>query len=119
MVRKGKERIQILGRWIAEGLQRYTKDQPLLVAPLRNTRELTVFTDAERQLYFAEGGAIRKRAWQELSAEVRGAIIVSALREVPRTPSPEVLRGAEAYAYVHGLPEMIRALGRAGRSGAR
>jgi hypothetical protein len=109
---KATEQMQPLLAWINTALERYTKDSPLLVhemgAALPN--EITVFTGADHRIYFAEGGAIRGRHWSDLKPGVFGAIIVGALLDATTPPSAEVLRGAEAYAYFHRLPEMIDAL---------
>lgn len=106
--------IRMLEEWVFAGLARYTRDQPLLVRRLKSPSlgDLTLFTDAERQLHFAEGGAMRKRAWRDLTPDVQGAIALSLLRAGTNPPRREIVRGAEAFAYVHGLPEMARTLTR-------
>ena len=73
---------------------------------------MQVFTDADHRLYFAEGGAIRQRKWADLKPGVLGAIVVSALLDSPAAPPREVARGADAFAYYYGLPEVVEALHR-------
>jgi len=77
--------------------------------------EMTVFTGADGRIFFAEGGAIRGRAWTDVKRGVFGAIIVSALSNSPIPPPREVVRGAEAYAYFHRLPDMAEALQKSAR----
>jgi class 3 adenylate cyclase len=97
--------------WTAETLPRYTRDTPLLVQPLRsNFRGSTIFIDTDHQLYSQEGGARRRLQWAELSPEARGNIMTALIHSSPVPPSREVLRSAEAFAYVHRLPEMAEAL---------
>jgi len=100
--------------WLTDELARYTKDRPLAVASLGDPsfQGARVFTDASHDLYFAEGGAFRRRTWAELKEPVQAAIIVSVLRQASPPAGPELRRGAEAFAYLHGLPQMTAALGR-------
>jgi hypothetical protein len=71
---------------------------------------LKVFTDSNQDLYYAEGGAWRKRRWQDLETEDQGAIIASLISSSPVPPKREIVRGAAAFAYVHGLPELATEL---------
>jgi class 3 adenylate cyclase len=98
--------------WLPGELEHYTKDRPLVVPGLGEAsfQGSTVFTDASHQLYFAGGGAVRRRTWAELKEPVQAAIIVSALRRATPPASAELWRGAGAFAYLHGLPEMAAAL---------
>lgn len=100
--------------WLPGALARYTKDRPLPVASLGDAgfAGATVFTDANQFLYFAEGGAFRRRSWAELKEPVQAAIIVSALRNASPAANREVWRGAAAFAYLHGRTEMVPALQR-------
>jgi len=104
--------MQPLLAWINPALARYTNDRPLLVPRMGTTLpdETTVFTGADGRIFFAEGGAIRGRVWSDLKPGVFGAIIVSTLSNSPIPPPREVVRGAEAYAYFHRLPDMAEAL---------
>lgn len=102
--------VQVLETYVDARLRRYTKDQPLLVPRTTRPQDFSVFTDSSGQLYFAEGGATRKRNWQELGAEVQSIIVLSILRSSPVAPPREVVQGAEAFAYLRGLPEMAGAL---------
>lgn len=111
---KASAQMQPLLAWIGPELERYTKDRPLLVPQMGAALpdSTTIFTGADRKVYFAEGGAIRGRDWESLKPGVRGAIVVSAISNATTPPSNEVIRGAEAYAYVHRLPDMAAALRR-------
>ncbi len=106
--------IRILEAWRTAELRRYTRDSPLLVRPLRSPpyQSLTVFLDPDQRLTFAEGGAFRPRPWLELNSETQGAIITSLLSNSPVPIGHDVARGAEAFAFVHGLPEMAALLAR-------
>jgi class 3 adenylate cyclase len=108
---RAHECIRVLDTWRFQELQRYNKDRPLLVRPLRGTGQgWTLFTDANQQLAFAEGGAVRKRPWEELKPDLQAAIIASLLPNAPVPPPREVVRGAEAFAFVYGLPELAALL---------
>lgn len=109
---EAREALQILDTWRVVALQRYTKDRPLSVRPLGNDarKAMTVFTDGGPHLYFAEGGAVRRRAWDDLKTDLQGEIVQSLLVNAPMPPTREVVRGAEAFAYVHGLPELAAVL---------
>jgi class 3 adenylate cyclase len=111
-LRQAKESIQVLDTWRANALARYTRAKPLAV-PLLSAgapKPLTVYADADRQLIFAEGGATRKRPWQDVEPDVQGAIVASLLMNSPVPLTRDVMRGAEAFAYVHGLPELAEKL---------
>ncbi|HEX2862244.1 MAG TPA: adenylate/guanylate cyclase domain-containing protein [Lacunisphaera sp.] len=105
---------EVLFRWLAEDMKHYTFDRPLEVRSLGDAsfRGATVFLGAKGELNFREGGAFRRQEWEKLSPQVQAAIIASALAYSPRPVSPEVRNGAAAFAYLHGLPEMIEALRR-------
>jgi class 3 adenylate cyclase len=110
VLQRALECIQAMEKWRVEELQRYPKELPLVVRPLRGStpQAWKVFTDSNHELNFGEGGASRKRPWSELKPEVQGAIIASLL---PKTTVPrEVVLGAEAFAFVHGLPELAALL---------
>ena len=114
LVQEAERSQETLLAWLPDGLARYNKDRPLPVAGLGDAgfQGATVFTDANHFLYFAEGGAFRRRSWAELKEPVQAAIIVSALRNASPAAGPELWRGAAAYAYLHGRPEMAAALAR-------
>lgn len=106
--------IRVLDTWRSAALSRFNRDHPLSVPPLRGPMHQvwTLFSGANGQLYFAEGGAVRPRAWEELRIEVQAAIVLSLLRNAVVPPGREVVRGAEAFAFLHGLPELAAALAR-------
>lgn len=108
LLQKAQESMKALEAWRPGALERWTKGQPLAVKPLSATthQTWTVFTDASHQLYFAEGGAVRKREWADLTSDVQGAIVASLFMNSPVPVTRDVVRGAEAFAYVNGLPEL-------------
>lgn len=105
--------------WLNGELKNYTRERPLLVRQLiAGQGDQTVYTDGAAGIYFATGGgsATRLREWGDLRAEQQGSIIVSALRNAARVPD-EAVRGAEAFGYLNGLPEMAEELARELRAG--
>lgn len=112
-VQAAEQALAPLEAWRPRTLARYTRERPLPVPRLGNAafQNITLFTDASA-LYFAEGGAFRRREWSELSPADQAAIIVQAIRNSTEAVPAEVRRGAEAFAYLHGLPEMLAALPR-------
>jgi class 3 adenylate cyclase len=110
-VQQARACIPALDTWRVNAFQAYTKDRaPLTVRPLRGPQAWTVFTDATHQICFAQGGAVRKQAWAELKPEVQGAIIASLLLNSGNPAPREVVRGAEAFAFLNGLPELAALL---------
>lgn len=118
-VQEAQVAIKTLFAWLDEELKHYTRERPLLVRQLiAGQGEQTVYTDGAGRIYFATGGgaATRLREWADLRAEQQGSIIVSALRNTARVPA-EAVRGAEAFGYLNGLPEMADVLTRELRAG--
>jgi class 3 adenylate cyclase len=109
---EAKSCLQSLDAWLPNQLQRFTRDRPLIVRPLRDalSQDMTLFTDSMRRLCFEKGGAVRKQDWSDIKPEMQGAIIISTLRDLPSPAPRPVIRGAEAFAYLHRLPEMGAAL---------
>ncbi len=109
---KAEECTAMLLDWLRSSMKRYTKDTPLLVrrfhVPL--PVEFKVSTDSGDRFVFAKDGAARARNWKELELIDQESLIVSALLNSPTPPPPEVMRGADAFAYLHHLPEMVPAL---------
>ena len=105
-----REYLPALELWTQSALARRTRESPLEVTPLGNRgfSTTTLFTE-NGQLYFAVGGATSRASWNALTTDRRGAIIMSLLKSLPPQP-PEVVRGAEAFALVHRLPEMAEML---------
>lgn len=111
-------RLQVLGRmqglftWLTGALQNYGRENPLMVRELSGTapKEIRVYVGSDRQLYYAEGGAIRQRNWSELRPPVIAAIIAGAMREAQPLPPREAVFGAQAFASFYGLPELMEAL---------
>jgi hypothetical protein len=105
---KAAESLQVLFTWMNNSISQYTKDRPLLVRefPGSLSSQAQVFSGADRQIFFSQGGAIRQRKWSDLKPVVLGEVIVSALRDSTVPPPNEVIQGAEAYAYLNGLPQM-------------
>lgn len=106
------ESVAALDGWVPRALERYSRDRPLYVAALRtgSLPSSTLYPDANRQINFVVGGAARRFAWGNLSPEVRGAIIASLVTNSPEAPPAEIVRGAEAFALIHQLPEMAELL---------
>lgn len=113
-VQAAKLAVEPLRSWLPGALSRYTRDRPLAVPGLGNSafQGVTLFTDSNRALYFAEGGAYRRREWSELKEPAQAAIILKTIHDSPVPVPPDVRRGAEAFAYLHGLPEMLTDLPR-------
>lgn len=108
-------RMQGLFSWLATALQRYGRENPLVVHELSGTapKEIKVFVGTDRKLYYAEGGAIRQRNWAELRPPVMAAITVGALHDAQPLPPREAVIGAQAFAGFYQLPELLEALRKA------
>lgn len=104
-----------LNAWVMTELARYSRGGPLpfrLLRGLSGERGAYVDRDKQLRIAIAGGGAERASNWADLKADEQGAIIVAALRR-PHGPVPrEIVRGAEAFAYINGLPEMADELAR-------
>ena len=113
-VQAAEQALGPLRSWLLGALSRYTRNRPLTVTALGNPafQETSIFTDAQQAVYFVEGGAFRRGEWTELKEPIQAAIIVQAILDSRVPVPPEVRRGAEAFAYLHGLPEMLTALPR-------
>ena len=110
------QRIQTMLGWLATALQRYDRDGPLVVRELTGTapKEIRVYVGTDRRLYYAEGGAVRQRNWNDLKPSVLAAIISGTMQEADPLPPREAVQGALAFAGLYNLPELPEAL-RAGR----
>jgi class 3 adenylate cyclase len=106
------QRVQALFGWLATALQKYSRENPLVVRELTGTapKEIKVYAGSDRRLYYAEGGAIRQRNWSEISPATLAAIVVGAMREAQPLPSREVAMGALAFGNLYNLPELPEAL---------
>lgn len=113
------QRTQYLFRWMATHLQKYSREDPLVVTELTGTapKKIKVFVGADRRLYYTEGGATRQRNWTDLGPEVLAAITAGAILQADPLPSREAVLGALAFASLYQLPELPAALkqGRAAR----
>ena len=105
-------RMQALFGWLVTDLQRYNKQNPLVVPELSGTapKEIKVFVGADRQLYYAGPGAVRLRSWADLPPATFGAIIVGALLHAPSVPPREILEGVEIFDFFYHVPEMTETL---------
>lgn len=116
-VQAARQALGPLRSWLLGALSRYTRTRPLAVPAVGSPafQEFSLFTDAadaQQAVYFVQGGAFRRREWTQLEEPIQAAIIVQAIIASPVAVPPEVRRGAEAFAYLHGLPEMLTALPR-------
>jgi class 3 adenylate cyclase len=113
------QRIATLIGWLTPTLQKYGKDNPLVVHELTGTapKEIKVFVGPDRLFYFAEGGAIRQRDFRDILPPVLAAIVVGAMRDARPPPTRDVVMGALAFGNLYNLPELPEALkqGRAQR----
>ncbi|MFZ5496423.1 MAG: adenylate/guanylate cyclase domain-containing protein [Verrucomicrobiota bacterium] len=106
------QRTQLLFGWLATHLQKYNRQNPLVVRELTGTapKEIRVYVGADRRLYYAEGGAVRQRAWTDLPPPVLAAIVAGALTQAEPLPPREAVQGALAFAALYHLPELPAAL---------
>jgi class 3 adenylate cyclase len=113
------EQTRWLFSWLATALQKYNREQPLVVRELSGTapKEIRVYVGPDRRLYYAEGGAIRQRDWNELKPSVLAAIVAGTIIESDPLPPREAVQGALAFARLYNLPELPTTLkhGRAQR----
>ncbi len=113
------QRIQVLFNWMGTALQKYSRENPLIVRELTGTapKEIKVYVGPDRRLYYAEGGAIRQRNWTDLRPPVLAAIIAGTMLDADTLPSREIAQGALAFANLYNLPELPETLkqGRAKR----
>jgi class 3 adenylate cyclase len=106
------QRIQVLFGWLATALQKYNRENPLVVRELTGTapKEIKVYAGPDRRLYYAEGGAIRQKSWAEVPPATLAAIIVGAMHDAQPLPPREVAMGALAFGNLYNLPELPEAL---------
>lgn len=104
--------LKTMREWVTEEMQRYTRANPMVTRELAGTapKELRVYGEADEQLYFVFGGAVRRQDWSEVRLPVLGAVIVGALTNAQSVPDRDVIQGASAFARIYGLPEMAEAL---------
>jgi class 3 adenylate cyclase len=105
-------RVQQLFNWLETDLQRYDRVRPLVVRELTGTapKEIRVYVGPDRRLYYAEGGAVRQRAWTDLQPATVAAIVAGAVIEPEDLPPREAVQGARAFAALYHLPELTQAL---------
>jgi class 3 adenylate cyclase len=105
-------RTEKLFNWLTTVLQRYNRQNPLIVHELTGTApmQIKVFAGADRRLYTTEGGAIRQRNWKELKPALLAAIVAGAIIQAESPPPREAVQGALAFASLYGLPELPAAL---------
>lgn len=114
-----RESLPALDTWAVATLKRYTAERPLDTVRARFGQSVKIYTDANGQLRQGDGGANRTVAWRDFSPEDQGTIIVNMLNDAATLPPDDVMRGAEAFAYVNTLPEMARSLLAKRPAGAR
>jgi hypothetical protein len=105
-------RIEGVLTWLGPAMQRYDRDNPLVVHELTGAapKEIRIYVGPDRRLYYAEGGAIRQRAWKDLKPSVLAAILAGAMVEAEPLPPREAVQGALAFATLYNLPELTEAL---------
>lgn len=106
------QRIQGMFGWLTTALQRHSRDNPLVVRELTGTapKEIKIYAGGDRRLYYAEGGAVRQRGWNELKPPVIAAIIAGVMSETEALPPREAVQGALSFAALYNLPELPGAL---------
>lgn len=111
-LRSARESVAAMEVWRSQTLRRYNADRPLntALARMSTAQGMTLFYDTRGQLQRASGGASRPIDSQSFAPVDQGAIILSMLNDTDVLPPREIVRGAEAFAYLHNLPEMAAAL---------
>ncbi|HEX2860805.1 MAG TPA: adenylate/guanylate cyclase domain-containing protein, partial [Lacunisphaera sp.] len=106
------QRTQGLFAWLATALQQYNRTNPLVVRELTGTapKEIKVFVGTDHRLYYAEGGAIRQRNWNDLRPAVVATIVAGAITQAEPLPPRDAVQGALAFASLYNLPELPAAL---------
>ena len=98
--------------WVNATMRRYSSDAPLLVPRMNASMPagLKAYAASDNRFVFTTGGAARARGWDELKLVDQEALILGTLLNSASPPPAEVMRGAEAFAYLHDLPEMVATL---------
>jgi hypothetical protein len=113
-LKRAGENLASLEAWRRETLRRYSADRPLDTtrAQIAAAQPLVLFHDSKGQLMRSNVGnpIARTQSWETLAPVDQGAAILSLLLDVDALPAREVVRGAEAFAYLHNLPELAAAL---------
>jgi hypothetical protein len=111
-LQKSAEQMAAAKGWMIAELQGYTQQQPLRIYELSGTapKELHVFTEMDRRLYFVWGGAVLGRDWNDVKPAWVAAVLVGTLRNAHTLPDPQVVNGALAFARIYGEPEIASAL---------
>ncbi|OHE80719.1 MAG: hypothetical protein A3G75_07035 [Verrucomicrobia bacterium RIFCSPLOWO2_12_FULL_64_8] len=107
------EQLTSLKEWLNVRLrQNYSRQQPLRVLELvgDKPKETGVFIGMDRRVYFVQGGAVRVSEWADLKPAMVGAIMVSALRDVPPRDASTLVPGALIFARLYDLPQMLEPL---------
>ncbi len=106
------QRIQTMLGWLTTTLQRYDRDNPLTVHEITGTapKEIRIYGGRDRRLYYAEGGAVRQRAWSDLRPPVLAAVVAGAMLNADPLPPREAVQGAFAFAGLYNLPELPETL---------
>jgi len=69
-------------------------------------KEIRVYVGGDRHLYYAEGGAVRQRGWNDLKPAVIAAIIAGVMMDADPLPPREAVQGALSFAALYNLPEL-------------
>ncbi|HVU18824.1 MAG TPA: adenylate/guanylate cyclase domain-containing protein [Candidatus Didemnitutus sp.] len=111
-LQKSAEQMAAAKGWMIAELQGYTQEQPLRIYELSGTapKELHVFTEIDRRLYFVWGGAVLARDWSDVKPAWVAAVLVGTMRNAHTPPDPQVVNGALAFARIYGENEIASAL---------
>ena len=114
---RNAEQLAALKEWLDLALRRYSAQRPLIVQELsteKTPRQVAVYMAADGRVAFLDKGTPQPHDWPELTPNVVGAIIVSAVHEASRAPR-SIHAAAQVFARFYTLPLMTDALERANR----
>ncbi len=114
---RNAEQLAALKEWLDLDLRRYSAQRPLIVRELsteKTPRQVAVYMAADGRVAFLDKGTPQPHDWPELTPNVVGAIIVSAVHEASRAPR-SIHAAAQVFARFYTLPLMTEALEHAGR----
>lgn len=110
-LQEAREAAQAAGTWLQAALRGYSAARPLPVELRPELGLQRIYVDAKGQLLIKTGNIDQRFAWEAYPAEEQGAIMFAALRDAS-APARAVVRGAEAFAYLHNLSDLASQLTR-------